>query len=156
VREIHVGIGEAKVSRDPRAALAVYGLGSCVCVCLWGKSSRVAGMAHVLLPIKDKNSESSNGNAYADVIIEKLLVLMEKRGADRKEIIARIAGGANILSGMSGKNMIGSRNTHDVIKILTEMKVPILEKDLGGEHGRTVRFFVENGKMTVVTRKQKE
>ena len=44
------GIGEMVVSRDPSTLLVAYGLGSCVALAAWDPQTRLAALAHFMLP----------------------------------------------------------------------------------------------------------
>ena len=50
---IVVGMGEMQVTNDPYAVLACLGLGSCICVCVYEPTSKLGGMAHIVLPKSD-------------------------------------------------------------------------------------------------------
>jgi len=70
-------------------------------------------------------------------------------GCHQRRMEAKIAGGACMFQFGDGKNKIGAQNVDAVKKKLTEMKIPLLASDTGGEHGRTVIFNIENGTMTI-------
>ena len=42
-----------------------------------------------------------------------------------------------------------ARNVESVVKILGEMRIPILAQDTGDSYGRTVEFFPETGDFVI-------
>src|SRR5438105_9862218 len=97
---IVVGLGEAKALKDAPGSedtLVAYGLGSCVAVCLWDPATRVAGMAHVVLPGADPTGAPNA--RFAGSALPALIARMQAHGAgsDPRQFIARLAGGAQVL-----------------------------------------------------------
>ena len=109
-------------------------------------------MAHIVLP-------SSNGRSgepspkYADAAIPMLLEQMSKHGALRHRLIVTMAGGAqmSMASGVGSIFETGERNVKATKEILTKSGVSLKAADTGGTHGRTVRLFVDSGRVTVGT-----
>ena len=143
-RELSVGIGELKIGK--RALLEAYGLGSCIGVVLFDRSTGISGIAHILLPGASQNGETK----YAETAIEKMLEDMIKQGARKSKIVSKFAGGANVFKQINLEILkIGSRNTISVEETLKQKKIPILAKDVGGEVGRSVMFNPLDGSMIV-------
>jgi len=44
---------------------------------------------------------------------------------------------------------IGDRNVEEVKKALQKLQIPILEEDTGGNTGRVIDFFLEDGRLKV-------
>jgi chemotaxis protein CheD len=84
---------------------------------------------------------------FADTGIVELVKQMEKIGAKRSRMVAKIAGGATMFSfqGQGGVGQVGNRNVESVKKKLAELKIPILAQDTGKNYGRTVIFYPETG-----------
>jgi chemotaxis protein CheD len=82
-----------------------------------------------------------------------LLEEMDKNGASRARLQAKIAGGAQMFkfSGESDIMKIGERNTQAVIEHLAKQRIKLLAQDTGGNFGRTITFDVENGSLLVRT-----
>ena len=75
---------------------------------------------------------------------------MEK-GCKKRNIIAKIAGGASMFN-FSDKNMIsdiGKRNTEAVKVALKEANIPIVAEETGGNKGRTMILDSNNGIVTI-------
>ena len=140
-----VGLGEAKVLKaddNVDDALVAYGLGSCVALCLWDPASRVAGMAHVVLPGTDPNGTPNA--KFARSALPALVSLMQAQGAgkDARRFVAKLAGGAQVLKlGGSGTlPRVGDQNARAVQEVLAEAGVTVQAHDLGGSKGRSVWF----------------
>jgi chemotaxis protein CheD len=147
-----VGLGEAKVlkangSAGQEECLVAYGLGSCVAICLWDPATRVAAMAHVVLPGADPSGEPNP--KFARSALPALVELMQQQGAgpDPRRYVARLAGGAEVLAiGGTGKlPRIGEQNAVAVRESLAAAGVAIQASDLGGNRGRSVWFDPREG-----------
>jgi chemotaxis protein CheD len=147
-----VGLGEAKVLKaDDRNGqddcLVAYGLGSCVAICLWDPATRVAAMAHVVLPGADPSGAPNP--KFARSALPALVSLMQKAGAgpDPRRYVARLAGGAEVLAiGGTGKlPRIGVQNAIAVRESLETGGVSIQATELGGTRGRSVWFDPREG-----------
>jgi chemotaxis protein CheD len=147
---ISVGLGEQVVSKHPEDVLVAYGLGSCLGISMFDPISRVCGMLHAVLPQR-LNGADPLSSKYVDSGIEGLLAAMLKEGADRRRIILRMAGGANMLisPGLSQTFDIGSRNIASAHTTLARLGMPLKKEEVGGNTGRTVRMYVIDGRLTV-------
>lgn len=149
---IVVGMGEMQVTQRPSAVLTCLGLGSCIAICVYDPVSKVGGMAHVVLP-------SANGRdvepspKYADTALPLLLQHVGKRGALESRLIVKIAGGAQMSKapGLDGIFNTGERNVETIKKVLGNLGVRMAASEVGGHYGRTVRLFVDSGRVTVTT-----
>jgi chemotaxis protein CheD len=151
-----VGLGEArfiKGAQQPRETLVAIGLGSCVAVCLFDARSKVAGMAHVVLPGADP--AGAPNAKYAGTALPALISGMQSQGAGHpRNYVARLAGGAQILTlGGSGKlPRIGELNGLAVQAALKSSGITLHATDLGGSKGRSVWFDPgEGGQIRVRT-----
>jgi len=126
-------------------------LGSCVGIVLYDEVRRVTGLAHIMLP-KKLERDASVGK-YADSALPALLRRVLQRGVSRERITARIAGGANMFRAATDRGIatIGEQNIAAVKGLLSELKIPVVFEDVGGEHGRTVVFDNETGRIEVKT-----
>ena len=88
---------------------------------------------------------------FADTGIDELVRQMEKLGAKKARMVAKIAGGATMFT-FQGKNdmmQVGDRNVEAVKKKLKEISIPILAQDTGKNYGRTVTFYPETGEFHI-------
>jgi|UniRef100_A0A7V3YFC7 chemotaxis protein CheD len=146
-RKIAVGMAEYRVSNDPEDVLCVLGLGSCVGVCLYDPVRRIGGMAHVLLP--EHLPGQSNPFKFADTAVPALLAEVEKAGASRRNILAKISGGAKMFSGADTLFDIGKRNAEAVREALKVLGIPLKGEDIGGNRGRSIFFYLEDGRLEI-------
>lgn len=151
-RIVQVGMADLKTANPPDK-LMTAGLGSCVGVCLLDKINHVAGMVHVMLPSSIQARNNQNRAKFADSGITSLLEEMEKIGAGRNRIVAKIAGGAQMFkfSEESSIMKIGERNTAAVLETLSGYRIPLLANDTGGNYGRTIVFDAQTGELLVRT-----
>ena len=99
------------------------------------------------------STEAVNGKnmprRYADTGIAELVSMMNKKGAMTRNMVAKIAGGAQMFSTISSAFNIGERNVEAVTKILYNMRIPIVARQTGENFGRTVFFNSETGMMEI-------
>jgi len=149
---INVGLGEIKISRHLQDVLVAYGLGSCLGIGMYDPATHTAGMLHAVLPARPNGREELNPR-YVDTGILALIHSLVQMGAKRENLIVRMAGGANMLTapGFSPTLNIGTRNVEAAYSIFSGLKLNISSQEVGGTIGRTVRFYVNGGKMTIRT-----
>jgi chemotaxis protein CheD len=142
-RMINVGIADYGVSSSPDILRTI--LGSCVGICLFDPETKIGGMSHIMLP--KMNDSAMSVKKYADTAIPLMLDDMEKRGAARIRIIAKIIGGAKMFNVSENSMMgeIGSNNTIKVREVLKDLGIAIVSEDTGKNYGRTIDFYLETG-----------
>lgn len=149
--EIKVGIADWRVDREPKQ-LVTLGLGSCVGIALYDASTRIGGLAHIMLPDSSQFQNKTNPAKYADLAIPAMLEEMLKRGAKKSAITAKIAGGAQMFN-FGDKNVtslnIGQRNVEMTKKVLADLKIPLLGEHTGENYGRTMIFRLTNGEVLI-------
>lgn len=146
---IKVGISDLNIARSPDV-LVTYALGSCVGICLYDPIKRIAGLSHIMLPTSGPG-QTSQPYRFADTAIVILVQKMVAAGADRRRLVAKIAGGAKMFATLSDSSLtnIGQRNVTAVKQVLAKLGIPIVADDTGKDFGRTVFFSAENGQMCV-------
>ena len=144
---IKVGMADLKTCLSPNG-VTTLGLGSCVGIAIRDPGAKVGGLAHIMLPDSTAIRNSHQNIAkFADTGIDELVRQMELLGAKRKNMVAKIAGGATMFT-FQGKNdmvQIGERNVEATKVKLKQLGIPILAEDTGANYGRTVTFFPETG-----------
>ena len=149
---ITVGIADLKVGKAPDIVVT-YALGSCVGICLYDATKKIGGLAHIMLPLSTESatqpSDNKNKLRYADTGIEALITIMERNGASRSRMTAKIAGGAQMFSTGSSIFNIGERNVAAVKQTLAKYKIRIIAEATGANFGRTVFFHTDKGVMEV-------
>jgi len=149
---IVVGISEFKFAEPPRK-LVTYGLGSCVAIVLFSKEVFVGSMAHIMLPFAYGDDNNETPGKFADSAVAAMVRKMETRGIGPPQLIAKIAGGADMFAGQfkgTGRR-IGARNILSARKVLDAFGIRLAAQDVGGTAGRTVEFSAETGLFMVRT-----
>ena len=147
---IVVGMADLKVTKSP-GVLTTLGLGSCVGIALYDSSTKVAGLAHIMLPDSKAIHNNSNVAKFADTAIEKLIADMERIGARRRGIQAKIAGGAQMFAfNATNDNLrVGDRNVESTRKVLLSHGIPLIAHETGASFGRTVELYADDGRFVI-------
>ena len=154
---ITIGIADLNVARPPDA-LITYALGSCVGICLYDQTAKVAGLSHVLLPSSAQIPGNNTPMKFADTAIPMLMVKMQALGARPNQLKAKIAGGAQMFAAMGNASIanIGERNVAAVKATLQRLRIPIVSEDTGSNYGRTLLFDAATFTMTIRSPKRAE
>jgi len=150
LRAVVVGMGDCKVTAEP-VELVTYALGSCIAVVIWDPAAKVGGLLHFMLPDSSVDRETqgrANPYRYADTGTPLLFRQAYEKGAEKRRLQVRLAGGASVLDD-GGVFNIGRRNHAAVRKILWKAGVLVHGEDVGGTVSRTVRLDVATGRCTV-------
>ena len=150
---IPVGMSEIRISRQELDVLSAMGLGSCIGLCMYDPTARVAGMAHVMLPESRSGSIGSESlpGKFADTAVPALLQRMERVGASRARLRVAIAGGAEVFASSSVSPIlaIGRRNAEAVRAAVQRIGLRLTAEDVGGSTGRTVVLEAATGLVQV-------
>ena len=143
---ITVGMADLKPCKSPDG-LITLGLGSCIGIAIRDPKTGIGGLAHIMLPDSTSIRGNQNIAKFADTGIVELVRQMERLGASRARMVAKIAGGATMFQSMSKNNLmnVGERNAAASRAILKQLNIPLLAADTGANYGRTVTFFPETG-----------
>lgn len=147
---IKIGMADMNICEAPDG-LTTIGLGSCVGTVLYDPKKKIAGMVHVMLPDSTAIKNNSNRAKFADTGIETLLDILLEKGVQKSNLIAKIAGGAQMFS-FSGDNemlRIGDRNIEATKKKLSQLGIKLVSDDTGDNYGRTIIFDPETGELIV-------
>jgi chemotaxis protein CheD len=118
-------------------------LGSCVAVCLWDSGLGLGGMNHYMLALW--NGDGLPTPKYGNIAIEKLIRAMLDRGADRGRMVAKVFGGARVISSDPEIWSVGERNIALAREVLGREAIPIQAMDVGGTNGRKIVFDTASG-----------
>lgn len=132
-----VGIADAEIATNGEL-LTTSGVGSCLGVAIYDEGKEIGGLVHIMLPEADESVE--NDLKYADTGVETLVREVEEAGGERENFAAKMAGGSNMLSFESNDESIGTRNIQAVRSELEELGIPLVDEDVGGDHGRSIEF----------------
>ena len=138
LRRLTIAQGDSLASNDPNVVFTTV-LGSCVAVCLHDGRAGVGGMNHFLLadPPAMANEDIRLLNRYGVHSMEILINAMLKHGATRRNLKARIYGGATMRQGLGE---IGNANIHFARRFLANESIQILGENVGGTSARRVEF----------------
>lgn len=149
---IKVGMADLKVCPPPNS-ITTLGLGSCVGIALYDPMTKIAGLAHVMLPDSTQIRNNENKAKFADTGIVELVNKMVISGANKRRLVAKIAGGAQMFafssSSKSDMVRVGERNVEATKKVLKSLNIRILAEDTGLNYGRTVEFYSETGDFVI-------
>lgn len=120
-------------------------LGSCVAVCFWDVKLKIGGMCHYMLPYW--NGEGLASPKYGNIALEKLLEKMYSLGSEKRNIVAKVFGGGDVLESKNPQFFIGERNIKLAEDTLNENKIRIVSSSLGGKLGRKIIFYTETGEV---------
>ncbi len=122
-------------------------LGSCVSVCLWDPVLNIGGINHYMLPLW--NGEGLPSPKYGSVAIPKLIEKMLALGCRKENLKAKVFGGGAVMQISSGLLNVGERNIILAEDTLADENIPIISKDVGGNHGRKLIFCTGSGTVLV-------
>ena len=149
-----LGLGQMKAGQaagGPNRVLLCLGLGSCVALSAYDPVSRVGGMAHMVLPHSQEGGPRATGAKFVDCGIPMLFDEMEALGAARSRMVVKLVGGAQMIASANGDNVfkIGERNVESAKAVLAQLGVRPKGTDIGGDRGRTVRLYLDSGRVVV-------
>ncbi|MBI5068919.1 MAG: chemotaxis protein CheD [Deltaproteobacteria bacterium] len=139
---IYLQPGNVHSASEPTAITTV--LGSCVSVCLYDPRARVGGMNHFLLPNPVNRERSAR---FGNVAMEELVEAVTRLGASLGSLRAKVFGGAAVLGTTrpSSKLHLGEENARLALGALLDLGIPMVDGDVGGNRGRKVVFFTDDG-----------
>jgi chemotaxis protein CheD len=121
-------------------------LGSCVAACLYDPVAGVAGLNHFLLAApryaRSLPFTLTDAGRYGIHAMELLIADMQKLGAARSRLQAKVFGGASVLGHSGEVNFlcVSEVNVRFIREYLSVERIPVLSEDLGGSLGRVIHF----------------
>ncbi|MGH7437296.1 MAG: chemotaxis protein CheD [Polyangiaceae bacterium] len=141
--QVYLHAGQVFASSTPCEVTTV--LGSCVAVLLVDGVRRIGGASHYLLPFDAGGSLATArfGTVAISMLVEQMLAL----GSRRRDLVAKVFGGAATLRGGDpGRGpTLGEKNIEVAQRRLDEEDIPVVAQDVGGSVGRKVVFFTDEG-----------
>ena len=143
-----VGIADCQVSENANSTLVTHALGSCIAVSIYDPVVQVGGLLHYMLPESsiDQQKAKQQPFMFADTGIPALFHAAYAKGAEKRRMVVRVVGGAQVLD-PKGVFNIGKRNYLACKKILWAAGLLIHAEEVGGGISRTVRLDVSTGKL---------
>jgi len=150
VRMQTVDISDMKIARSPDEILVTYSLGSCVGLALYDRVAGVGGLIHCMLPLSKIDPEKAQLRPFmfVDTGVTRLLGDLFKLGAQRQNLMAKVAGAGSPL-GREETFRIGQRNYTILRKLLWKNNILIDAEDIGGSKARTMYLYMTDGLVTV-------
>jgi chemotaxis protein CheD len=147
---ITVDISDMKVSQSRDDVLVTYSLGSCVGLTLFDPVAGVGGMIHCMLPLSKIDPDKARLKPYmfVDTGVAALLTELYAKGAQRQNLVAKVAGAGSPL-GREETFRIGQRNYTILRKFLWKNNILIDKEDVGGSKARTLYLYMADGRTTV-------
>lgn len=151
-----VGISEMVTTTCREDVLVTYSLGSCIGVAIYDPAVPIGGMIHCMLPLSqiDPVKAAQKPAMFTDTGIVALIQTMLDAGAQKRRLIAKVAGAAKLMDENNTFN-IGQRNHTILRKILWKNNILLAAEDVGGTIARTLYLYMEDG-LTVVKSQGKE
>jgi chemotaxis protein CheD len=142
-----VGMAELRLGSAPDT-LTIVGLGSCVAITLYDRKQKIGAMAHAMLPTSHAGERTPR---FADTAVELLLEEFSKKGILPSQLTAKLAGGADMFPTLAkdASQNIGLRNAEVAKEALKKYGIRVTGEDLGGDHGRSIHFHLEDGLLVV-------
>ena len=147
---IKVGMADLNICKAPDM-ITTLGLGSCIGIAVYDPVTKVGGLAHIMLPDSTQMRNNSNIAKFADTGIEELIKRVTLAGANKRRLVAKIAGGAKMceVKGVSGVGNVGERNAIASKAKLNQLGIPLLAEDTGLNYGRTVELYPATGEFYI-------
>jgi chemotaxis protein CheD len=150
MKDVIVKVADWGAERGDRV-LVTLGLGSCVAIMLHDPERGAGAMAHVLLPSRSLARDVTNPAKFPDSAVPLLVERLKGLGAEPRRLVAKLAGGASMFSQLMtpGTIQMGERNIVAARNALRAASIPIVREAVGGERGRSVRFYVKDGRVEI-------
>ncbi|HKP94960.1 MAG TPA: chemotaxis protein CheD [Fibrobacteria bacterium] len=145
--KIIVGVADMRYSSAPEDVIITYSLGSCIGLTLFDSEKRIGGLLHCMLPLSKIDAAKAEANPFIfiDSGVTAFLQSLFDLGAQRKSLVAKVAGGSHIMDDKGIFN-IGERNNTVVRKMLWKNNILISGEDVGGSIPRTMSLDLATGK----------
>ena len=139
-----------KTSTNPDDIIVTYSLGSCIGLALYDPVAHIGGMIHCMLPLSriDPDRARALPQMFTDTGVPLLISTLLDLGAEKRRLVAKVAGAAKLLDNGSTFN-IGERNQVVLRKVLWKNKILIDGEETGGSKARTLMLHLDSGKTII-------
>src|SRR3989442_9653834 len=95
--------------------------------------------------------EVTNLANYPETAVRLRVEQLTALGAEPRHLVAKLAGGASMFAQLMtpGAVQMGERNVAAARAVLRLAGIPVMREAVGGGAGRSVRFFVADGRVEV-------
>lgn len=140
---IDVATGVVKIACK-KSTLKTSPLGSCVAVIAYDKTTKIGGIAHIMLP-GFAPAKCEEANKYAENAIKNLLLLLNSEGVDKANIKISLVGGANVLR--KKENDIAKHLIKNTFEIMKKYDLTVDKTHLGGYERRNASLHLDTGRV---------
>ncbi|HWZ27142.1 MAG TPA: chemotaxis protein CheD [Gemmatimonadales bacterium] len=145
--DVRVFVHPGKLAASAAPCRITTILGSCIAVSLHDPTAGVGGINHFLLPRAPHGEQSAR---FGDQALPQLLDAVERLGARRAHLVAKVVGGACVLDVFRDKlTHLGNQNASMAFEALHDLKLPVLMAETGGRKARHVTFYPHTGDLVV-------
>ncbi len=142
-KNIRINVGGYYASATP--AIIQTSLGSCVAACLYDPIRRIGGMNHILLPGYNALDVKDGSARYGVNAMELLINRIMSLGGNRRNLTAKVFGGANIMDTLDKKLSVGMQNSTFLFEYLLNEGIRVVRHNIGGNDTRIVKFHTDTG-----------
>ncbi len=149
--DVHIiGISDLYVSNSRNDVLKTFSLGSCIGITIYDPVAVVGGLLHIMLPLSTSSPDKAKDKPgmFADTGLTLLLNKLFSKGATKKNMVVKIAGGSKMMDHNNFFN-IGQRNFAAIRKYLWKESILISAQDVGGSISRTMWLNMNDGRVFV-------
>lgn len=143
-----VRVGDLRLAEHPEVLLT-RALGSCVGLTMWDPATKIAAMAHIMLPEADEPRTRCSPSRFASSAVPLMVERLAEQGCPRRRLRVKLAGGAAMFKAESGIERIGARNAAEVKAQLGRLGMTLESEDTGGMHARTIELRLDTGVLLV-------
>lgn len=148
---IDVSMSDMKAASNDHI-LRSSGIGSCIVITLYDPLKKVGALAHPML-VENIGKSVDNPLRFVDNAIDAMINALEKLGARKTRLEAKVVGGANMFEVFdTSSESIGSQNAKAAKEKLDEERINIIANDTGGNIGRSITFDLSTGLVEVKTK----
>ncbi|MBF0426190.1 MAG: chemotaxis protein CheD [Magnetococcales bacterium] len=150
MRTVTLAPGELVICESPAVVNTI--LGSCVALTLHHPPTGVGAMCHGVQPGGDtpvavKSRQEGNGECFrfVDCAIWHMLEYFDRRGIARRQLVAKLFGGADMFPTHDHENTIGRQNIRMAEGTVRAAGLVPLASHVGGNLGRRIFFYTHTG-----------
>ena len=153
-----VGVADMKIAADSGDVVVTHALGSCLGIAAYDASVHVGGILHVMMPMSSINPEKAKANPFmfVDTGVPAFFRQLYEYGAQKRRLVVKVAGGANVQGKSDDRFAIGRRNYIILKKIFWKNNVMIESEDCGGSCARTLYLELSGGRTWISTAGQEK
>lgn len=141
--------GEVVFLEKPAVVATI--LGSCLALIMRQPKRGLAAACHAVLP-RCQVPGGCNGNCpdpykYVDCSFKRMLDWFKKRGVNPRDIELKMFGGAEMISMPESRLFkgVGSGNIETALELIQQEGMVLKIRDVGGQVGRKIFFYSEDG-----------